>query len=131
MTYRARWHGAAYDASPELRSGRLWMRLRSGDPAPGFEKVGSDRYVRAVPADECEAVCFVTTVCRWRDAPFRVHDRRDGELLLEYTGGQVTVARSLGLERVERGVHRRWVPRDEVTELREHTVLLDEETRGE
>jgi hypothetical protein len=130
MTYRARWRGTDYDASPELRFGRLWMRLRSGDPAPGFDEVRSDRYVRAVPADECEAVCFVTTVCRWRDAPFRVHDRRDDELLLEYTGGHVTVARSLGLERVERGVHRRWVPRAEVTELREHTVPLAEASHG-
>jgi hypothetical protein len=130
MTYRARWHGAEYDASPEQRSGRLWMRLRSTTPDPGFEEVRSDRHVRAVPADECEAVCFVTTVCRWRDAPFRVHDQREDALLLEYTGGQVTVARSLGLERAERGVHRRWVPRDEVTELREHSVSLDGESGG-
>ena len=130
MTYRARWYGADYDASPELRSGRLWMRLRSAAPAPGFEEVRAGRYVRAVPADECEAACFVTTVCRWRGAPFRVHDQREDALLLEYTGGQVTVAQSLELERVERGVHRRWVPRDEVAELREHTVPLGTETHG-
>lgn len=130
MTYRARWHGAEYDASPELRFGRLWMRLRSVVPAPGFEEVRSDRHVRAVPADECEAAWFVTTVCRWRDAPFRVHDRRDDALLLEYTGGHVTVAQGLGLERVERGVHRRWVPRDEVAELRVLTVPLDDESHG-
>jgi hypothetical protein len=125
MTYRARWRGADYDASPELRLGRLWMRLRSAVPAAGFEEVLAGLYVRAVPADECEAARFVTTVCRWRDAPFRVHDQRAGELLLEYTGGDVTVARSLGLERVERGVHRRWVPGDEISELREHAVPLD------
>jgi hypothetical protein len=130
MTYRARWHDADYDASPELRFGRWWMRLRSSAPASGFEEVRADRHVRAVPVDECEAVCFVTTVCRWRDAPFRVHDQRDDALLLEYTGGHVTVARSLGLERVERGVHRRWVPRDEVAELREHAVPLDAESHG-
>jgi hypothetical protein len=126
VTYRALWHGAEYDASPEQRSGRLWMRLRSATPAPGFEEVRPGRYIRAVPADECETVCFVTTVCRWRDEPFRVHDQREDALLLEYTGGHVTVARSLGLERVERGVHRLWVSLDEVAELREHTVLLDE-----
>jgi hypothetical protein len=126
MTYRARWGDADYDASPELRSGRLWMRLRSAAPAPEFEEVRPGRYVRAVPADECAAVWFVSLVCRWRGAPFRVHDRRDGELLLEYTGGRVTVAQSLGLDRVERGVYRRWVSRDEVTELREHAVPLDD-----
>jgi hypothetical protein len=127
MTYRALWHGVAYDASPELRSGRLWMRLRSRTPAPGFGEVRPGRHIRAVLADECEKVSFVTTVCRWHDEPFRVHDRREDALLLEYTGGRVTVARSLGLERVERGVHRRWVRLDEVVELREQTVPLDEE----
>jgi hypothetical protein len=130
MTYRARWRGADYDASPELRSGRLWMRLRSGAPASGFAEVRAGLHVRAVPADECEAVSFVTTVCRWRGEPFRVHDQREDALLLEYTGGHVTVARSLGLERVERGVHRRWVPRDEVAELCEHAVPLGARTHG-
>ncbi|MGI5225447.1 hypothetical protein [Actinoallomurus sp. CA-142502] len=130
MTYRARWHDADYDASPELRSGRLWMRLRSAEPAPGFEEVRPSRYVRAVPADECAMACSVAVVCRWRGAPFRVHDQREGELLLEYTGGRVTVAQSLGLDRVERGVYRRWVARDEVSDLAEHVTLLDEEARG-
>lgn len=50
--------------------------------------------------------------------------RTAGELLVEYTGGLLPVARKLGMERVERGVHRRWVARDEVVGLREEAVLL-------
>jgi hypothetical protein len=57
-------------------------------------------------------------------APFQVHDEEDDLLLLEYTGGEVPVARSLQLERLDRGVYRAWVPRVEVQMLRENVVPL-------
>ncbi|WP_405140141.1 hypothetical protein OG589_25095 [Sphaerisporangium sp. NBC_01403] len=123
-SYRARWRGAEYEASPEPRSDRVWMRLRGSGPGEGFEELAPGRFVRPVPADECEAVFFVTTVGDWRGAPCLVRDERDGELLVEYTGGRMPVARELGFERVERGVHRAWVPRDEVTGLHEQAVPL-------
>ncbi|GII86568.1 hypothetical protein Ssi03_45580 [Sphaerisporangium siamense] len=124
-SYRARLGGVEYEASPEPRADRLWMRLRSDRPAAGFVQVSPRRFVRPVPAEECEAVRFVTTVAEWRGAPCQVHGEHDGELLLEYTGGLLPVARRLGLERVERGVHRRWVPRDEAGDLRDQAVDLD------
>ncbi|WP_181871008.1 hypothetical protein [Sphaerisporangium album] len=77
-SYRARWRGAEYDASPDVRAGRLWIRLRRATPAEGFEEVAPGRYVRPVPAEECEAVVFVTTVGTWRGVPCQVHDARDG-----------------------------------------------------
>jgi hypothetical protein len=101
------------------------MRLRSEVPAEGFEQVEPGLYVRAVPAGECVAITFVTTVCQWQGEPFQVHGRRDDELLVEYTGSRATVALRLALERVERGVYRRWVPRDEVSDLAEHISVLD------
>ncbi|WP_113700411.1 hypothetical protein [Nonomuraea lactucae] len=122
--YRARWQGAEYDAAPDPRDDGLWMRLRSGEPGEGFEEVEPGRHVRVVPAGECEAAVFVTTVCEWRGEPFQVYGERDGELLLEYTGGRVTVAGRLGLERAERGVYRCRVPRHEIAELREQAVSL-------
>ncbi|GAA3812249.1 hypothetical protein GCM10022226_36120 [Sphaerisporangium flaviroseum] len=124
-SYRARWRGTDYEASADPRADRLWMRLRASEPAEGFEEVAPGRFIRPVPAQECEAVYFVTTTGRWRGAECQVHDEREGELLIEYTGGLLPVALELGLERIERGVHRGWVPRDEVLELGEHAVPLD------
>ncbi|GGL10631.1 hypothetical protein Sme01_16020 [Sphaerisporangium melleum] len=122
--YRARWRGAEYEASPDPRPDGLWMRLRATAPADGFTQVAPGRFVRPVPAGDCDEVTFVTVAGRWRDAPCQVHGERDGELLVEYVGGSLPVARDLGLSRVERGVHQAWVPRDEVLDLREHVVPL-------
>ncbi|MEV0232513.1 hypothetical protein [Nonomuraea sp. NPDC050786] len=123
--YRARWRDAEYVASPEPHSLELWIRLRSAEPADGFEEVEPGCHVRTVPASECAAVHFVTTVCGWRGELFHVHDERAGQLLLEYLGGSALTAAELGMERIERGVYRLWVPREEVTDPREHAVQLN------
>ncbi|WP_433247201.1 hypothetical protein ACQPYK_46610 [Streptosporangium sp. CA-135522] len=122
--YRARWRGAEYPASLDQHPDRLWIRLRSSEPVEGFEEVAPGCFVRPVPAEDCQAVHFVTTVCEWRGAVCQVRDERDGELLVEYIGGQVPVALALGMERVERGVYRRWIPGPEVDKLYENAVLL-------
>ncbi|MFD1539850.1 hypothetical protein [Nonomuraea guangzhouensis] len=54
-----------------------------------------------------------------------MHDEKDGLLLLEYLGGSALTALELGLERIERGVYRLWVPRAEVTGIHEEAVPLD------
>ncbi|GAA1677313.1 hypothetical protein GCM10009733_087780 [Nonomuraea maheshkhaliensis] len=123
-SYRARWRGADYAASPEPHALELWVRLRRTDPADGFEEVEPGCHVRTVPVGECESLHFVTVVCRWRGEPFQVHEERDGRLLLEYLGGSVLTARRLGLDRIERGVYRCWANRDEVDEMREEAVLI-------
>lgn len=122
--YQARWQGEDYPASVFPQPDGLLIRLYRSAPADGFDEVHADRHVRLVMAAECEAIRFVTTVCTWRGAPFQVHDERDDQLLLEYTGGEVPVAQRLGLRRIERGVYRGLVPRAEVTELRENSVEL-------
>ncbi|WP_157252311.1 hypothetical protein [Nonomuraea typhae] len=124
QSYRARWRGADYEAVPELDGGQVLVRLRSQGPAEGFSEVRPGLFVRVVPAAECAVVWHVTTFCEWRGAPFLVIDARDGELLLEYTGGDAGQAGRLGLERVERGVHRIWVSRDEVGALVETAVTV-------
>lgn len=123
-SYRARWDGGQYPASVFPQSDGLLIRLYRTTPADGFDEVQPDRHVRMVEAGECDTLEFVTTVCTWRGAPFQVHDERDDELLVEYTGGAVPVAERLGLRRIERGVYRGMVPRAEVTELRENVVEL-------
>ncbi|MFI9550161.1 hypothetical protein [Nonomuraea endophytica] len=124
QAYRARWSGADYEAAAELLSGVLWMRLYGSAPADGFEQVRPGRFVRAVPAAECSAIWHVTTVCEWQGAPFLVHTARESELLIEYTGGDARHAVALGLERIERGVYRVWVGRDEVVALGEKVVTV-------
>ncbi|MEO3810491.1 hypothetical protein ABGB17_15945 [Sphaerisporangium sp. B11E5] len=123
--YRARWRGAEYPAVPDPRPDGVWMRLRGGAPAEGFAEVAPGVHVRPVPAGECDEVVHAVTVGEWRGASCQVLDARDEELLLEYAGGSLPVARELGLGRVERGVYRGWVPRDEVRDLREHAVRLE------
>ncbi|MEU7740806.1 hypothetical protein [Nonomuraea sp. NPDC049158] len=122
--YRARWGGADYEAAPESRADGVWLRLRVTAPSAGFEEVAPGIWVRAVPAAECERVDLVTTTCAWKGASFLVIAEKDGEVLLEYAGASAPVAMELGLERVERGVYRRWVARDEVAALREHAADL-------
>lgn len=123
-SYRARWAAADYPAVPEPHPDGLLMRLHRSNPAKGFELLAPDLYVRVVPAADCESIAFVVTACRWRGAPFEVHDERDDQLLLEYVGGQVPVAQELGLQRIERGVYRQWVPRADVQDLGEAVITL-------
>jgi hypothetical protein len=125
-SYRARWHGDEYDAGADPRPDQLWMRLYASTPAAGFDEIGSGRYVRPVPAVDCEVVLYVTVVCEWRGAPFQVHGDSDRDLLLEYIGGLLHVAQRLRLQRIERGVYRTWVPRAEVRAMREHAVVLSQ-----
>jgi hypothetical protein len=122
--FRARWQGEEYSAGADPRPDQLWMRLYRSGPAEGFEEVEPGRYLRTVTAAECDTILYVTTVCEWLGAPFQVHDEDDDQLLIEYTGGLVPVARRLQLQRLERGVYRAWVPRDEVRMLRENAVVL-------
>ena len=124
--YRARWQGVDRRAAPELRDDGWWVVLVEDHPAEGFDALGADGpWVRAVPVGECDAVVHVRRVGTWRGVPCAVHDERDGELLVEHTGGSWLAAREAGFDRVERGVWRRWVPRDELRGMREDTVLLD------
>jgi hypothetical protein len=125
-SYRVRWGTEEYRAVPEPRPDGLFMRLLRSGAADGFEQVNPNLYVRVVPAADCETILFVTTVCQWRGAPFQVHDERGDELLLEYTGGEVPTAQRLGLQRIERGVYRRWVQRADVRELQESQTELSQ-----
>jgi hypothetical protein len=124
--YRARWRGDEYPAAPEPQPDQLFIRLYRERPADGFDEIEPERYVRAVPAAECEAVVHLSLVCEWRGAPFLVCAERDEDLLLEYTGGLAPVATRLGMQRAERGVYRKWVPRTEVRALREYAAMLSQ-----
>ncbi|HEV2088089.1 MAG TPA: hypothetical protein VGR21_07240 [Cryptosporangiaceae bacterium] len=123
-SYRARWRGVEYTVNPDSGPDGLLLRLFGHEGGDGFEEVAPGVYVRAVPVTECEVFVYVTTVCEWSRLPCQVSASRGDELLLEYTGGRAPVARFHGFERIERGVYRRWVPREEVRALRENTLVL-------
>ncbi len=123
-SYRARWQGMEYGCTPDQHSDGLWVHLRSTQHLDEFEELDSGVYLRLVNSVECDMVFHVRMVCHWRGEPCLVQDERDDELLLEYTGGLVPRALALGFERIERGVYRGWVPRDEARGLREETTLL-------
>jgi hypothetical protein len=123
--YRARWHGIDRRAAPELRDDGWWVVLVDERPAEGFDPLGDDGpWFRAVPAGECDVVVHVRRAGTWRGVPCHLHGERDGELLVHYAGGSVPEARALGFTRLARGVHARWVPRDEVRGQREESVPL-------
>ena len=123
--YRARWQGVDRRAAPELRDDGWWVVLVEDHPAEGFDALAADGpWVRAVPVGECDAVVHVRHVGTWRGVPCAVHDERDDELLVHYVGGSVPEAQALGFTRLARGVHARWVPRDEVRARREASVPL-------
>lgn len=123
-SYRARWRGMEYRCTVEVMPDGLWVHLRSEQPLEEFEEFQPGLYLKLVHAAECDMVSYVTMVCQWRGEPCMVHDERDDELLVEYTGGRVPRALELGLDRIERGVYRGWVHRDEVRGLREDTTFL-------
>ena len=123
-SYRARWEGTEYACTTEVLADGLWVHLLSSGPLDGFEELTPGIHVKLVLAMECDMVTYARMTCRWRDEPFIVQDERPGGMLLEYTGGKVPRALELGLERIERGVYRGWVPRHEVRALRETTTML-------
>ena len=123
-TYRARWRGDEYPAAVDPQPDQLFIRLYREGPTDGFDEIAPDRYVRTVPATECETVLHVTTVCEWRGTPFQLIDERGDELAAGVHRWAGPGGKRLGLRRVERGVYRAVVPRAEVRGLRESVVLL-------
>lgn len=127
-SYRARWQGLEFPCAPELHEDGLWVHLRSVSPTDGFEEFADGLYLHMVAGTDCDMVAHIRTSCEWRGVPCIVHDERisasTDELLIEYTGGKVPQALELGLERIERGVYRGWVPREEVRGMREDTTLI-------
>jgi hypothetical protein len=122
--YVARWQGIDYEASPDIGAGEPSVRLYQTHPAPGFTELAPGRHRRIVPLREVERLSHVSEICTWRGHPFRVIERRGPDLLVEYTGGQVPVARQLGLDRLARGVYRRWIKLAEAEAVRDEVLVL-------
>jgi hypothetical protein len=116
--FYAGWHGRDYEASPHGDQ----IRLYAGVPEEGFTETAPDRFVRVVPAREIDHFAYVKTMCSWQGHPFQVLGEHEDWIRVEYTGGQATVAESLGLEMFDRGVYQTWAPRSELQDLREELI---------
>jgi hypothetical protein len=114
----ARYQGIEYDASPDGENVRLYLP----EPAEGFTEVREGRYVRVVAHSEVDDLCYMRTMCTWRDQPFIVLAEHEAWLRVEYTGGRAPVAKELGLDEFDFGVYQGWAPRSEVVDLRELKV---------
>ncbi|MCO7218801.1 hypothetical protein [Klenkia sp. PcliD-1-E] len=124
--HRARWDGEEWRATPEQRGDGLWVWLVAERPREGFLALSDDGpWVHEVPAAACDAVLLVRLAGSWRGSDVLVVDERSDDLLVEFRGGSVLEARAAGFEPVARGVHRRWVPRDEVRGLFEEQTRVD------
>ncbi|SDF97645.1 hypothetical protein [Klenkia brasiliensis] len=124
--HRARWAGQDWRATPEQRGDGLWVWLVADRPHPGFLALTEEGpWVHEVPAAACDAVLLVRLTGVWRGTDVLVVDERPDDLLVESRSGSVLEARAAGFERVARGVHRRWVPRDELRGLREEQTRVD------
>ena len=114
--YYGRWRGREYELSPDGTD----MRPYSTDAEDGFSPVRPGRFVRAVPAEDVEELCYIRTTCVWQGEPFIVLGEADGWLRVEYTGGKAPVARTLGLEEFDFGVYQGWAPLADVIDLSEY-----------
>jgi hypothetical protein len=122
--YVARWRGAEYEASPDVSSEGVRIRLYSVTPVDGFDEIESDRHRRVVPVDDLERLLYVSQVCTCQGEPFRVLGERGEWLRVEYIGGQAPVAERLGLDKVERGIYQAWVRRTDARGLRDDVRVL-------
>lgn len=123
MSWRARVEGEEHRAAPELRADGWWVWLLAESERPGFVPgPAAGEWVRELPLAVCEVLVHLRRVGTWRGADCAVVDERGTELLLQHLGTGAPT-RALGFEQVERGVHRRWVPADEVRGVREEQTL--------
>lgn len=122
--YTARYGGTEYSCAIEPSIPFVDVRLHHDREADGFTEVEPGRFVKVVPMRECDAVVYRYLTCRWRSLECIILDEDKSRVLVEYAGGDGPAAQAAGLDCIERGVYRAWVPADEVRERRPTTELL-------
>ena len=121
----ATYRGTEYDAAIYLGLDEQLVSLHSERPTDGFAPVG-ERFVREVPLADCDALEYARPVGIYRDLPVAILDEQGAadELRVESLAHDAPAAAAAGLDRVERGVYRGWVPASQVRQQRLEIVDL-------
>lgn len=134
MTMRTRiiagYRGDEYDAAVYLGQDEQIISLHSERPVDGFAETDSG-YVCEVPLSDCEGLYYLRPVARYRQLPVAVLDERDVEVYVESLANDAPAAASVGLQRIERGVYRGWVPASDVQQRRLETIDLNPTSAGD
>ncbi|WP_134323877.1 hypothetical protein [Cumulibacter soli] len=118
--------GTEYDAAIYLGQDEQLVSLHSTRDGEGFEPIGEE-FVREVPLAECDTIHYVRPIGEVGDVPVAILDERTepAELLVESLANDAPAAAEAGLERVERGVYRSWVPSSQVRQYRLEFIDLN------
>ncbi len=119
--YLARWRGEEYEASPD---GAL-LRLYRADPAPGFERIGPDRYLRVVPAGDVEWFGYRRMVATLNGERVVLLARNGDDVLVEWDGEGERAPAGWPGGRAEPGVHWARIRRADLTDPREERLPAD------
>jgi hypothetical protein len=114
--FYAGWRGVEYEAAPDGER----VRLYSPVPIDGFTEAFPGRFVRVVVQPEVDHLVYLRTRCEWRGEPFQVLAETPDWVRLEYLGG--TPPADFEMESFDRDVLQVWVPRGELTEVREERI---------
>lgn len=117
----ARYHGRLYKSNATSGSDKVPL-LAYGDaaPEPGFEPVKPGVWRKRVSRDEVSELYQVEYRCTYRGLDcVAAREDDDGRIELLYLIGNRYAAEDAGLEEIDHGVFRTWVPRNELPDLHE------------
>ncbi|GAA3439687.1 hypothetical protein [Kutzneria kofuensis] len=120
MAYVAYLHGHEYEAA--LTQDPNVVDLYSEGESPSderFTELAPGIRTRSVRLDELDVLYNVEWYCEYKGHPFIVDTDLGDRLAVQYVGGDISVAESLGLKIQEPLVATGVFPRDQVDNLRE------------
>jgi hypothetical protein len=109
------WGATPYSADP-LDDGRVVLAVETEpDASHGFERTGTGRWRRVVPATEVTELFEMSVMARWNGLEMRVVDSfrsAEGKPIahVSYTGHDADLAEGLGLQKVDAAVYEASVP---------------------
>lgn len=113
---RARWQGLELQAefTPDFQSVEL-LHLGDANVPEGFEQTRPQVYARVVPRAECDVIFETNVTATWRDAPVRVLQGGDEQVLLQLIEPDWPTVQRLGAWPTEPSLFEVAAPRAEVS----------------
>jgi hypothetical protein len=116
----ARHHGRLYKSNATSGSDKVPL-VAYGDtpPEPGFEQLKPGVWRKRVAREEVSELYEVEYRCTYRGLDCVAAREDDGRVELLYLAGNSYAAKDAGMEEIDHGVFRTWVPRNELPDLHE------------